>query len=48
MKVKDRMLDDQNLGISQLKHQLKLKDDELLRLDERNSKQLSRQDDKLA
>ncbi len=35
VKVKDRMLDDQNIGISQLKQQLKAKDEEMLRLEER-------------
>lgn len=48
VKVKDRMLDDQNIGISQLKQQLKGKDEEMLRLEERQGKQLSRQDDKVA
>ena len=40
--VKDRMLDDQNIGISQLKQQLKAKDDEMLRLEERQGKQIAR------
>ena len=48
VKVKDRMLDDQNIGISQLKQQLKAKDDEILRLEERQGKQIARQDDKVA
>jgi hypothetical protein len=48
VKVKDRMLDDQNIGISQLKQQLKAKDDEMLRLEERQGKQIARQDDKVA
>jgi hypothetical protein len=42
VKVKDRMLDDQNIGISQLKQQLKAKDDEMLRLEERQGKQIAR------
>ena len=46
--MKDRMLDDQNLSISHVKSQLKAKDEDVLRLEERHAQKVQRMDDRVA
>ena len=48
VKVKDRMLDDQNVAIQQAKAQVKAKEEELLTQTEKQNKYYSKYEDKVA